>query len=118
MVAAMPDVRKAVLDFQRQFAAQPPGAVLDGRDIGTVVCPDADAKLFVIASIDVRARRRNPVGFLVPVAYYFPAAWAGFSVGSTQTLTQETVLRNQPYAGRNMTTNRISVAVNGTVTQC
>ncbi|MBI1364699.1 MAG: (d)CMP kinase [Alphaproteobacteria bacterium] len=61
-VAAMPRVRKALLDFQRRFAANPPGgkrgAVLDGRDIGTVVCPDADLKFFVVASPEVRARRR------------------------------------------------------------
>ncbi len=57
-VAAIPGVRAALLDFQRTFAAQPPGAVLDGRDIGTVVCPDADVKLFVTASPEVRARRR------------------------------------------------------------
>ncbi len=57
-VAAVPGVRAALLDFQRSFAAQPPGAVLDGRDIGTVVCPDADVKLFVTASPEVRARRR------------------------------------------------------------
>jgi cytidylate kinase len=61
-VAAIPSVRAALLDFQRRFAATPPdgapGAVLDGRDVGTVVCPDADAKLFVTASIEVRAARR------------------------------------------------------------
>ena len=57
-VAAVPGVRAALLDFQRAFAAQPPGAVLDGRDIGTVVCPEADVKLFVTASPEVRARRR------------------------------------------------------------
>lgn len=61
-VAAMPGVRAALLDFQRRFAASPPrgapGAVLDGRDIGTVVCPDADLKFFVIASPEIRARRR------------------------------------------------------------
>jgi cytidylate kinase len=51
-------VRAALLDFQRQFAARPPGAVLDGRDIGTVVCPDAEAKLYITASPEVRARRR------------------------------------------------------------
>jgi len=58
-VAAMPAVRKALLDFQRRFAAREGGAVLDGRDIGTVICPDADVKLFVIASDETRARRRH-----------------------------------------------------------
>lgn len=61
-VSAIPEVRSALLDFQRRFAAHPPegyaGAVLDGRDIGTVVCPDADAKLFITASVEVRAQRR------------------------------------------------------------
>ncbi|MBX3491633.1 MAG: (d)CMP kinase [Parvibaculum sp.] len=58
VVAAMPEVRAAILDLQRRFAAQKPGAVLDGRDIGTVVCPEADVKLFVSASPEIRARRR------------------------------------------------------------
>lgn len=58
-VAAVPGARAALLDFQRAFARQPPGAVLDGRDIGTVVCPDADVKLFVTASAEVRAKRRT-----------------------------------------------------------
>ncbi|HLT77161.1 MAG TPA: d(CMP) kinase [Ferrovibrio sp.] len=62
-VAALPEVRAALLDYQRRFAAHPPGgkrgAVLDGRDIGTVVCPDAAVKLFVTASDEVRARRRH-----------------------------------------------------------
>lgn len=58
MISAYPGVRAALLDRQRQFAAQPGGAVLDGRDIGTVVAPDADAKLFVTASAEVRAQRR------------------------------------------------------------
>ena len=57
-IAGIPEVRAALLDYQRQLAARPPGAVLDGRDIGTVVCPDADAKLFVTATPEVRARRR------------------------------------------------------------
>ncbi|WP_114859074.1 (d)CMP kinase [Azospirillum brasilense] len=61
-VAAVPAVRAALLDFQRTFAATPPGGapgvVLDGRDVGTVVCPNADAKLFVTASVEVRAERR------------------------------------------------------------
>jgi cytidylate kinase len=52
-------VRQALLGLQRRFAAQPGGAVLDGRDIGTVVCPEADVKLFVIASPEERARRRH-----------------------------------------------------------
>jgi len=62
VVAAIPGVRAALLAFQRDFARTPPGgfrgAVLDGRDIGTVVCPDADAKLYVQASPEARARRR------------------------------------------------------------
>lgn len=58
-VAALPDVRAALLDFQRGFARRAGGAVLDGRDIGTVICPEADAKLFVTASAEVRARRRH-----------------------------------------------------------
>ena len=57
-VSAYPSVRAALLDRQRQFAGQPGGAVLDGRDIGTVVAPDADAKLFVTASPEIRAQRR------------------------------------------------------------
>ena len=58
VVSAMPQVRTALLAFQRDFAAAPPGAVLDGRDIGTVICPDADVKIFVTAAPEVRARRR------------------------------------------------------------
>ena len=61
-VAAIPAVRQALLDFQQNFLAHPPGgspgAVMDGRDIGTVICPDADVKLFVTASPEERARRR------------------------------------------------------------
>lgn len=59
IVSAIPGVRTALLQFQRDFAATPPGAVLDGRDIGTVVCPDADAKIYVTASLETRARRRH-----------------------------------------------------------
>ena len=51
-------VREALLAYQRAFARQKPGAVLDGRDIGTVICPDAEVKLFVTASAEERARRR------------------------------------------------------------
>jgi cytidylate kinase len=62
VVAAIPEVRRALLGLQRSFAAHPPppapGAVLDGRDIGTTVCPEADVKLFIIAGADVRAARR------------------------------------------------------------
>lgn len=62
VVAAMPPVRAAILAFQRRFAENPPngepGAILDGRDIGTVVCPDADVKLYVTASAEIRAHRR------------------------------------------------------------
>ena len=58
VVSAIPEVRVALLAFQRDFAAQPPGAVLDGRDIGTVICPDADVKIYVTATPEVRARRR------------------------------------------------------------
>ena len=56
--AALPAVRAALVDFQRSFAARAGGAVLDGRDIGTVICPDAQVKLFVIADAFVRAQRR------------------------------------------------------------
>ena len=63
VVAAVPGVRAALLAFQRRFAAAPPdgarGAVLDGRDIGTVVCPEARAKLFLTASPEARAERRH-----------------------------------------------------------
>jgi CMP/dCMP kinase len=59
VVSAYPKVREVLLNFQRQFAAGPPGAVLDGRDIGTVICPDADVKIFVVADPKVRARRRT-----------------------------------------------------------
>jgi cytidylate kinase len=59
VVSVFPKVREALLTFQRQFAAEPPGAVLDGRDIGTVICPNADVKIFVVADPVVRARRRT-----------------------------------------------------------
>ncbi len=57
-IAAIPAVRAALVDFQHRFAAQEPGAVLDGRDIGTVICPHAQVKLYVVASDRVRAERR------------------------------------------------------------
>lgn len=59
IVARIPAVRAALLDYQRAFAHQPRGAVLDGRDIGTVVCPDARVKIFVTATAEERARRRH-----------------------------------------------------------
>ena len=57
-VATIPEVRAALVAFQRDFARRDGGAVLDGRDIGTVICPEAEVKLFVTASAEVRARRR------------------------------------------------------------
>lgn len=62
VVAAMPEVRRALVEFQRAFAARPPegaaGAIIDGRDIGTVVLPRAECKLFLTASVEIRAQRR------------------------------------------------------------
>jgi cytidylate kinase len=58
LVSAMPAVRDALIAYQREFATRPPGAVLDGRDIGTVIAPGADVKLFVTATPQVRAARR------------------------------------------------------------
>ena len=57
-VAVIPEVRAALIDFQRRFAVQEPGAILDGRDIGTVICPDAAVKLYVVADDATRAARR------------------------------------------------------------
>jgi cytidylate kinase len=59
IVSAIPAVRATLLEFQRGFAAKPPGAVLDGRDIGTVICPNAEVKIFVVADPKIRARRRT-----------------------------------------------------------
>ena len=58
-VAAVPEVRAALAEFQRRFARQPGGAVLDGRDIGTVICPEAEVKLYVTATAQARAARRQ-----------------------------------------------------------
>src|SRR6267143_1916850 len=73
VVSAIPKVREALVNFQRQFAADPPGAVLDGRDIGTVICPHADVKIFVVADILKRDERdqNRPVAPLkaAPDAY-------------------------------------------------
>ena len=57
-IASIPEVRAALLKFQRNFSQKLPGAVLDGRDIGTVVCPDARIKIFLTASLEARAKRR------------------------------------------------------------
>ena len=59
VISVLPKVREALVSFQRNFAAEPPGAVLDGRDIGTVICPNAEVKIFVVADPAVRARRRT-----------------------------------------------------------
>jgi CMP/dCMP kinase len=68
-IAVMPAVRRALVDAQRRFAAKDPGTVLDGRDIGTVVCPDAAVKLYVTADASVRARRRvDEINVAGPVA--------------------------------------------------
>lgn len=58
MIATKPTVRKELLEFQRRFAANPKGALLEGRDIGTVICPDAPFKFFITASLEERAQRR------------------------------------------------------------
>lgn len=58
VVAAIPEVREALIEAQRRFASRPEGAVLDGRDIGTVICPEAPVKIFVTASPETRAQRR------------------------------------------------------------
>jgi CMP/dCMP kinase len=75
-VAAIPKVRAALIDFQRRFARAEGGAVLDGRDIGTVICPEAEVKLYVTASPEVRAHRRwLEVGG--EEAKVLAATWAG-----------------------------------------
>lgn len=59
LISAIPEVREALFDYQRQFAARPEGAALDGRDIGTVICPEAQVKIFITASLEARANRRH-----------------------------------------------------------
>jgi len=59
VVSAIPRVREVLIEFQRLFASAPPGAVLDGRDIGTVICPDAEVKIYVVADPKIRAQRRT-----------------------------------------------------------
>ncbi|MBI1214951.1 MAG: (d)CMP kinase [Alphaproteobacteria bacterium] len=86
-VAALPQVRQALLEYQRAFAVNPPGyvggAVLDGRDIGSVVCPDADIKFFITASVDERARRR------------FIELQQGFETTSFETVLEDIKRRDQ-----------------------
>ncbi len=59
VISVLPEIRTALLGFQRDFAHQPSGAVLDGRDIGTVICPEADFKFFITADVQIRAERRT-----------------------------------------------------------
>lgn len=87
-LAAIPAVRAVLLDFQHQFAEQPPGgkagAVLDGRDIGTVVCPHAEVKLFITASVETRAKRR-----------FLEQFGAGGSDEDYKTILHELILRDE-----------------------
>jgi len=75
-IAVMPSVRRALVEAQRAFSRKQPGAVLDGRDIGTVVCPDAPVKLYVTASPEVRARRRYDEIVAAGVAADYAAIFA------------------------------------------
>jgi len=88
IVARIPEVREALLAYQRDFARRPPGAVLDGRDIGSVVCPAADVKIFVTATPEVRARRRFTE---------FEARGAGISY---ETVLADILIRDQRDSGR------------------
>ena len=83
-------VREALLERQRRFAAQPGGAVLDGRDIGTVIAPDADAKLFVTASAEVRARRRCAELKANGLAVHFPDVLADIRARDARDANRET----------------------------
>jgi cytidylate kinase len=88
IVARIPEVRAALLAYQRDFARRPPGAVLDGRDIGTVVCPDAEVKIFVTATPEVRAKRRFAE---------FEARGAGVAY---ETVLADILIRDQRDSGR------------------
>lgn len=88
IVARIPEVREALLAYQRDFARRPPGAVLDGRDIGTVVCPDAEVKIFVTAAPEVRAKRRF---------CEFEARGAGVAY---ETVLADILIRDQRDSGR------------------
>ncbi|MCF3638980.1 (d)CMP kinase [Rhizobium sp. TRM95111] len=87
-VAVMPSVRRALVEAQRAFSAREPGTVLDGRDIGTVVCPDAPVKLYVTASAEVRAKRR------------FDEVVAGGGTADFETILADIVRRDERDAGR------------------
>ncbi len=88
IVARIPEVRAALLAYQRDFARRPPGAVLDGRDVGTVVCPDADVKIFVTATPEARAKRRFAE---------FQARGAGITY---ETVLQDILVRDRRDTGR------------------
>ncbi|HYD16078.1 MAG TPA: (d)CMP kinase [Hyphomicrobium sp.] len=88
IVAKIPEVRAALLAYQRDFARRPPGAVLDGRDIGTVVCPDAEVKIFVTATPEIRAKRR-----------FCEFEARGMGIGY-ETVLADIILRDQRDSGR------------------
>nr|WP_298103871.1 (d)CMP kinase [uncultured Shinella sp.] len=87
-IAVMPSVRRALVEAQRTFAVREPGTVLDGRDIGTVVCPDAPVKLYVTASPEVRARRR------------YEEILAGGGVADYETILEDIRRRDERDMGR------------------
>ena len=87
IVASHPDVRQELLAYQRAFARQKPGAVLDGRDIGTVICPDADVKLFVTAAPEERARRRYRELCEAERGFPRPRSWPISSAATNATST-------------------------------
>lgn len=87
-IAVMPSVRRALVEAQRSFAAREPGTVLDGRDIGTVVCPDALVKLYVTASPEVRAKRR------------YDEILAGGGAADYETILDDIVRRDERDMGR------------------
>lgn len=90
LASAIPAVREALIAFQRDFARQPGGAVLDGRDIGTVICPDADAKFFVTAAVEERARRRQQELAQRGQAVAYPAVLADLKARDARDMTRAT----------------------------
>ena len=89
-ISTYPLVREALLDRQRRFASQPGGAVLDGRDIGTVIAPDADAKLFVTATAQVRAQRRFEELKRLGLGVHFPDVLADIRARDERDKRRET----------------------------